>query len=173
VSGKGPYSSIVAHENVTMGKYTVERAIAELAKLTLVAGIINVRHSKSTTELTKQNHSSSVILDAIMQIQDEVPTVVVSNISENSQSENLVLTGPDGTFCEIGPECPDARDVLWIPVDYSDPHGSYIEASQLRVTLLKLIREFSEAGYPGCEGCIDKKFQNLWNEGANRSAHNR
>ena len=98
---------------------------------------------------------------------------IFSNIFENSQSENLGLTGPDGTFCEIGPECPDAHDVLWIPVDYSDPHGSHIEASQLRVTLLKLTREFSEAGYPGCEGCIDKKFQNLWNEGANRSAHNR
>ena len=168
--GKGPYPSIVALEIVATTEYTNERAIAEFAKLLMSSNdvILSLPVMPINAERAIPLHSK--ISDLLIRIQDEVPSLIISEILEINNYGNIVFSSASSVFTEIGDYCPPDLNVLWIPLDFSDPVNGYEQLDVLCVKIWKYIKQFSEAGYPGCEGCIDKEYQKTWDEGAYRSS---
>jgi len=168
--GKGTYPSIVALEIVTRSVSATDRAVAEFAKLLLSSSIVKLGLPHFMNHSDESQKMRAVISKLFIRIQDEVPSVVISDFTEKFEHDNLVFHNSSGVFSEIGNICPSNPNVLWIPLDINNPNTFIVEFESLCENIWKHIYQFSIAGYPGCEGCIDKIYQNNWDEGAHRKS---
>jgi len=150
-TGKGTYSSIVADELSIMHHSIKSSSISELAKLILRESDIEIliKYENGVDE-----DLVGKINSVILEVEDSCPTLMASIRKEASETASVSFFSGENEIAYVGLLEPESIDIIWIPFEFFEV------ISLFRDRLLSL----AEAGYPGCEGCLEEDMKSPWNE---------
>ena len=143
-----------------MGQTTSELAIAELAKLLLSNSPIDVEVSIEKPNSSRDSEFIIWFSKKMLEAHDSVPSLIV-NIQSAKCSDSCITYYLNGDIiAKVGRIEPSSLDAIWVPVDLREFTDS----------LVNFLVQFSDAGYPGCVGCLDPVYENNWNERMHRES---
>ena len=141
-----------------------EIAIAELARLMLeLSPVTIVPHSGGEHAIWESEYFWNQANSRMLEINEIAPSLVINVASPqytDGTAQHLTFYKDDRVIAVVGDHSPESLDVIWIPIEYK-------RFSEL---LCEYMIQFSEAGYPGCEGCLGPAFAREWDERAHRES---
>ena len=138
-----------------MAAITRHRAISEVAKLMLKYSPIEIVVPNDISR-----HSIDDMYKQMLVVQDMTPSFVMSYREAKGEISGIEIRYAGRAIACIGKDEPKESDRIWIPIEFEK---FFQEVS-------RLIVQFSEAGYPGCEGCLGEELNVPWNEEESRAS---
>ena len=138
-----------------MAAITRHRAISEVAKLMLKFSPIEIVVANDISK-----YSMDEIYKQMLVVQDMIPSFVMCYREVTGQISGIEIRHDGVVIACIGKDEPKETDRVWIPIEF---HNFFQEVS-------RLIVQFSEAGYPGCEGCLGDELNVPWDEEESRAS---